>query len=122
MLYKNYGINHTVSAWLPGINLMTFKMLNGKIPSFEQLENEVIRLFKVPHVDWMPNNMIVQGNNVSLIDFEDPNGSEPRTVRTQHMLDLVVSFVTEPAREKIPARFDEIINYCYEQIHPEGSL
>jgi len=123
ILYKNYGIMPTSSVWLPGINLMTFKMLNGRIPSFDHLKNEIIRLFDIPHVDWMPNNMIVQGNNLSLIDFEDPNGIEPRTVHTKRMLDLVILFVTEHDYKKIPVRFEAVMRYCQQKLHPKkGSI
>lgn len=92
-------------------------MLNGQIPSTSQLQQEITRLFSIDRLDWMPNNMIVQGNTLELIDFDHP-GSEPKTVKTQHMLNSVTKFVTEPLPQRIPSIFNEILLYCRQQLHP----
>ena len=58
------------NPWIPGINMMTFLIYNGTIPSRSQI------LAHLPldpqHNDWVPNNMIVQGSDILLIDKEDP--------------------------------------------------
>ena len=71
------GKRKWISEWIPGVNLVTFKMLSGVIPSIEQIQNEVERLSYLPHNDWMLNNMIVQGKTLQLIDFADSNWGAP---------------------------------------------
>ena len=61
-----------VYDWKPGINLLTFLMYNGAYPSREKIE-EAVRDIQDPfHNDWTVNNMILQGNRISLIDWDDP--------------------------------------------------
>lgn len=62
----------TYSTWIPGINLITFIMLDGMVPSREEIKKALLGLQYVPHSDWMINNMIVQGKEIQLIDFKDP--------------------------------------------------
>lgn len=57
--------------WVPGINLLTFKMCNGVHPTKETLKQIMTSLKDQPHTDWMANNMIVQGNQLVWIDTED---------------------------------------------------
>ena len=60
----------SLNPWFPGINMMTYLMFNGTIPSRDQvLENLPL---DPEHTDWLPNNMVVQGRNVLLIDKNDP--------------------------------------------------
>jgi hypothetical protein len=58
------------TPWFPGINLMTYLMFNGTVPTRHQI------LANMPidqkHSDWVTNNMIVQGNTIILIDKDDP--------------------------------------------------
>ena len=62
---------HT-TQWLTGINLLTFKMLHGVYPSNERIKKSLKKLKNVVHNDWTINNMIIQGNKISLIDNDDP--------------------------------------------------
>jgi hypothetical protein len=66
-----------ISDWIPGINLVTFKLLSGAIPSKHEILQEVERLSYLPHNDWMINNMIVQGKKLELIDWDDTNWAPP---------------------------------------------
>jgi hypothetical protein len=56
------------TEWVQGINLITFLMFNGAFP----LRTSLVK--KLPtganHCDWMPNNMIVGGEMIYLIDDE----------------------------------------------------
>ncbi len=61
-----------VSTWIPGINLITFKMYNGAYPTKEKLKASIEKLAKEPHSDWRAGNMVVQGSSLSLIDKTDP--------------------------------------------------
>ena len=118
ILYKNFDNQSTASVWLPGINLMTFKMLSGSFPHTDHLQKEIERLYYIPHLDWMPNNIIVQGTNLEFIDFDDPSNSEPKTVHSQEMLNLMHSFVVETDPSNIPRIYNEILIYNRLQIHP----
>lgn len=120
ILHKRHMPNSTPSSWLPGINLMTFKVLSGSIPNKCQLIKNISELFKIPHLDLMPNNMIVQGEKLVLIDF-DPPGSEPKTVQTLEMLNLLYKFA-ECKTEDIIYYFNKILLYCKNQIHPSRSI
>ncbi len=59
--------------WYPGINLMTFKMYHGAYPTKNQVKKAIESLATTASNDWMPNNMVIQGNNVIMIDTDDPN-------------------------------------------------
>lgn len=59
------------SNWIPGINLITFKMCNGAYPTQETLKKSLVELSKTPHSDWMINNMVLQGDKLAWIDIDD---------------------------------------------------
>jgi len=60
-----------VNDWKPGINLATFLMYNGAYPSRQVIKNEINRIQDPAHNDWTVNNMILQGNKLTLIDWND---------------------------------------------------
>ena len=60
------------SDWLPGINLLTFKMYSGAYPATITLQKAADKIKNVLHSDWRPYNMIIQGDRLALIDFYDP--------------------------------------------------
>jgi hypothetical protein len=57
--------------WKPGINLVTFLMYNGIYPSREKITAAIERIQDNDHNDWTVNNMILQGDKLSLIDWND---------------------------------------------------
>jgi len=61
----------TTSSWIPGINLLTFKMCNGIYPSKETLKESLEALKDQPHTDWMVNNMVIQGKKIAWVDISD---------------------------------------------------
>jgi hypothetical protein len=61
-----------VNDWKSGINLITFLMYNGAYPSREKIEAAVKGIQDPSHNDWTVNNMILQGDRLSLIDWDDP--------------------------------------------------
>lgn len=65
-------INKTI-PWKPGINLWTFKQMNGVYPKKEIIHDEIKRLSAFPHLDFLPWNMIIQGHTIELIDWDDNN-------------------------------------------------
>ncbi len=58
-------------AWLRGINLVTFLMLEGAYPTRSQIKQSVFQASKQHLTDFVPWNMIVQGHNIALIDQND---------------------------------------------------
>lgn len=86
-------------SWIPGINLLTFKMCNGAHPSKEMLKKSLLLLKDEPHTDWTINNMVVQGNQLAWVDKDDssrghnailkPTGfSEERLQAHMELMDL----------------------------------
>lgn len=65
-----------IIPWKPGINLWTFKHLHGTYPDPRVIENEIKRLAQIPHGDFVPWNIIIQGNALDLIDYEEENFPE----------------------------------------------
>lgn len=59
-----------MQEWFPGINMMTYLMFNGCIPSRPQVVEHLPKDFE--HSDWVANNMIMQGEKIILIDKDDP--------------------------------------------------
>lgn len=58
--------------WVPGINLLTFKMYNGAFPVKKTIKSAIEKIKDETHNDWMVNNMILQGSKLALIDKDDP--------------------------------------------------
>lgn len=64
---ESEAINSVKTEWVPGINLITYLMLNGIYPDRVRLAQGLP--IEVNHSDWMPNNMLVQGSRIALIDY-----------------------------------------------------
>lgn len=73
-LIKKTPYNEPVitSDWLPGINLITFKMCQGIYPDKATAKNALRAIKYVWHNDWAMHNIIVQGTKFALIDYDDP--------------------------------------------------
>lgn len=63
--------SYQTCTWLPGINLLTFKMCNGAYPTKEMLKKSLSCINDTSHSDWLINNMILQGNKLVTIDGND---------------------------------------------------
>ena len=63
---------YTATKWIPGINLLTFKMYHGSWPTKETNKRALETIRDISHNDWSINNMIIKGKRVSLIDYYDP--------------------------------------------------
>lgn len=120
-LKKKYGYRPVESEWIPGINLVTFKMMGGSYPFSSVIVQEANRLLKVNHADLMPNNMIVQGKQLALIDFEDPyiREGEIRTIVTDEFVDLLVNFIQEEKTEKLRQHFDTLLLYAQKMYYQQ---
>lgn len=67
-----HAINMKVTDWKPGINLISFLMYNGAHPQREKIKASVREIQDFSHNDWTVNNMILQGDKLALIDWDDP--------------------------------------------------
>jgi len=116
-LHKDKDDEKSESDWISGINYMTFKMLNGRYPIPMTLEKEIIRLSKIDHPDWSPNNIVVQGRNLALIDFERSWDGKAKSVHDEGMLNLMIKFANEENPVRARSVFNEILYYNYRAIH-----
>jgi len=73
------GILEAEKKWLPGINLITFKSLNGTYPTPDMLVDTLSDIISTPSTDWFPHNVIIDGNHLQLIDTDDPMHKETTT-------------------------------------------
>lgn len=62
---------HSVTEWHPGINLFTFKKLNGSYPSKELIRSLLLPLGKIDHNDLRIFNIIIQGTQIVPIDCNE---------------------------------------------------
>ncbi len=91
------------SEWKPGINLITFKMLQGVFPIKEKIIENLYSLRTILHNDWVINNMIIQGNKLSLIDFDDPRRG-PRVYCSDHLFEKNLQIIYLDDKEEIIKR------------------
>lgn len=71
-IIKYYEKNMTFSfGWNPGINLFTFKMLNGIYPTIRIISRKLYSLVGMRHTDFKIPNLIIQGHNIVPIDIND---------------------------------------------------
>lgn len=71
LFVKKCGDTHKSETWIKGINLATFKILEGVYPSRELLWQQVMHTKNGNHDDWAPHNMIIQGTHIEMIDMHD---------------------------------------------------
>lgn len=89
-LYKQ-ALKSTTS-WYPGINLHTFKALNGVYPTSQQLEQVSGNLVNLVHNDYNPCNFILQGRcSLQPIDFDDPRRNSDWGVGYHRLLAMVAA-------------------------------
>jgi hypothetical protein len=69
-LYKRH--EETTVPWVKGINLLTFKMLNGTYPNKETIYGLVNELSSIKHNDFKIWNLIIQGQAIVPIDAYSP--------------------------------------------------
>jgi hypothetical protein len=57
--------------WLPGINLLTFKTLNGSFPTKEKIRDKLAEFKGIKHTDLHIWNVLIQGDTLIPIDGDD---------------------------------------------------
>lgn len=68
---KTLRKSSTHTPWIPGINMVTFIGCRGILPTDDDIMRMINRMKKIEHNDLVLGNMIVQGNTLALIDFDD---------------------------------------------------
>lgn len=93
-LIKDYD-KIVITDWVPGINLVTFKMCSGIYPTCETIGKGVRALKEIVHSDWLAHNMIVQGNTLTMIDCNDPrhDNTIPIDSRRNRMLFKILEWI-----------------------------
>ncbi len=76
ILKTNPAWSHVIrEPWVAGINLVTFKMYAGSYPTLNIVQQALNQIKMVKHKDWRPQNMILQGSTIIMIDGNDPRAS-----------------------------------------------
>lgn len=60
---------HKINHWIPGINLLTFKMLDGFWPNKNMIKVCIGQMRGIEHEDLIIWNMIIQGTHIVPIDY-----------------------------------------------------
>lgn len=72
---------YSVTTWHPGINLYTFKHLNGIYPTHEKIRAMLYPLASLQHNDLRIFNLIIQGNKLVPIDSnENERHADPQVL------------------------------------------
>lgn len=74
---KEKGDTIVARPWYSGINLMTFKILNGVWPDKLHLSKEIMNYRTKLHADLYPWNIIIQGKKVRAIDNDGEYTNDP---------------------------------------------
>lgn len=64
------GKSDRITDWVPGINLLTFKMMNGSFPEITAIEAALKSLSLTYHPDPFLWNMCIKGQEIFYIDWE----------------------------------------------------
>lgn len=88
-------------GWKKGINLVTFLMLNGVYPTKEKMKQAVAKLTTQKLTDFLPKNLIVQGDNVELIDQNDKYRCEASVSKSLNFINEAIDQTSQSKVEKI---------------------
>ncbi len=98
-----------LEPWVHGINLVTFRMLNGVYPEQKTLEHAVNALIEEyqtdKHKDFVPWNIIVQGEKLAAIDNDNLQGR--RNLNFDDCAQFVRNFIHQRSAESALAYIHE---------------
>lgn len=100
--------------WNPGLNLMTFKMYNGSFPDTQSIISSIDATKHIKHYDWMPNNMILQGAEIALIDNEPAytsHGTVPKRLYSQNFAQALYKWIDIKNPKKVETYFWDVLRY-----------
>ncbi|MCX5921899.1 MAG: hypothetical protein NTX86_01065 [Candidatus Dependentiae bacterium] len=69
--HKKKPAGYTVTPWHPGINLYTFKQLNGAYPTKDMIRRKIQQFATMKHNDFRIFNLIIQGEKLVPIDCDE---------------------------------------------------
>lgn len=97
--------------WIHGINMVTFIMLSGIYPSDSMIKKQLVTFEKLysNHNDLVLGNMIIRGNTLVPIDFED----ERRSGKASKCINAALSAFNRGNRLKNPQKW---INDYYKSV------
>lgn len=93
-LAKPRGHEILKTPWKPGINLVTYKMLEGIYPTTSDVIAMIKKLTSIVHSDCQAHNLIIQGNHIEGIDTHDPlqpAGQYSCDKALKHLIDFITS-------------------------------
>lgn len=101
------------SNWHQGINLMTFIMLGGRLPSSHMIIGQLKQMKRSRHNDLVIGNLIVQGLKIAAIDFDDPR----RNVKAKKCIKAAIKLFKGDERFKNPAAALELYHNWLKNHH-----
>lgn len=81
-----------IRDWAPGINLLTFKKLNGSFPEKKFIKEKLDKIDFSNHNDIKIWNVIIQGKNLIAIDNDDPKWNSSQTNHEEDRQNLLNQF------------------------------
>lgn len=72
-MHKTKGGKKSTTPWLPGINLLTFRHMNGIYPERKEIRSMIKPFVHANHNDVCIVNLVIQGRKLVLIDGNDSN-------------------------------------------------
>ncbi len=80
--------------WHQGINLFTFKVLGGIFPVQQTIYEKLLQFSGIQHGDLLPWNIIIQGEDLVLIDYDDPRWHLDSYKCLQFTIQLIIRILT----------------------------
>lgn len=96
-------------AWHPGINMITFKMLQGIYPTIATLQKELLTFQQCEHTDFGLWNIIIQGKKLVIVDTVEV--SLVKNYNPQKRFSFAQRMLKEPSAQKIKRFFHERKKY-----------
>jgi hypothetical protein len=95
LFIKIFNDSLCIMNWKKGINLLTFKMLNGVYPTNEYLIEQIKSFKGLYSSDFKIPNMIVQGKNLITIDGFDFRCGVPRMIDNKRINGVVAQMAMD---------------------------
>ncbi|MFA6065580.1 MAG: methyltransferase domain-containing protein [Candidatus Babeliaceae bacterium] len=93
--------------WVPGINFITFKTLNGLWPDKEAVVSELLTFKNLEHGDLLPWNVIIRGRRLTAIDDDEGYFYNPSKCLLQ-----TIGF-------SLLSAFEDVKNYILYELYPQ---
>lgn len=111
LIKEKVGFSQCISTWHPGINLLTFKKLNGIYPTKKTIREHLEPLKNIQHNDMKIFNLIIQGTTIQPIDCNEAG----RNFNKKIQLELIKNCFRRGALEDYDRDHQEEIAWLYEE-------